>query len=50
MKLSELVEAYNEWVFESGEAPSYEGLLAWKEQNERKKTYFRSIDSGFHAK
>lgn len=50
MKDIELIEAYNEWVFESGEAPSYEGFLAWKEQNERKKTYFRSIDSGFHAK
>ena len=31
----EMVQAYNEWVFESGEAASYQGFLAWKEQTER---------------
>ena len=28
----EMVQAYNEWVFESGEAPSYQGFLKWIEQ------------------
>ena len=28
----EMIQAYNEWGFESGEAPSYQGFLKWKEQ------------------
>ena len=31
----EMIQAYNEWGFESGEASSYEGFLRWKEQTER---------------
>ena len=31
----EMVQAYNEWVFESGEAPTFQNFLRWKEQTER---------------
>ena len=31
----EMIQAYNEWVFESGERPSFQGFLAWKAQTAR---------------
>ena len=31
----EMIQAYNEWVFESGEAPTFQNFLRWKEQTER---------------
>ena len=31
----EMIQAYNEWVFESGERPTFQTFLRWKEQTER---------------
>ena len=28
----EMIQAFNEWVFESGEAPTFQNFLKWKEQ------------------
>ena len=41
----EMIQAYNEWVFESGEAPTFQNFLKWKEQTTAASEKYKGVPS-----